>query len=373
MSITPFKPNPTSVFHIRHKSPSDTKIFLDESGVVDISRSDVVKYPIFKKQAEAMFSNFWKPHEIVLTRDNIEFNNELEPHEQFIFTANLKRQIMLDSIQSMAMSQALLPLCSDSMVKRCINYIEFFEELHASAYEHIVRNVYNDPTAVFDEMRDIEPIVTCGRDIARYYDDLILEISKYRLGQTSTHNVKRKLWLCLNSINALEGIRFFGSFSNTFAFGNTGRMVGNASELKLIAGDELLHQAFTTALIRTLPEDDEEFVDISQDCREEVIHIFMETEKQEKDFAKFKYQHGSLIGMNEIIECQYLSWITAKRMRAVGLAYPGEAPRTNPIPWMGKWLNEGDFQPAPQETEITSYVQNVHADVSADTFAGFEL
>lgn len=371
--LTPFQPTPTSVFQIRHKSPADTKIFLDEAGTVDISRSDVVKYPIFKKQAEAMFANFWKPHEIVLTRDNIEFNNELEPHERFIFTANLKRQIMLDSIQSMAMSQALLPICSDAMVKRCINYIEFFEELHASAYEHIVRNVYNDPGTVFDEMREIEQIVTCGKDIASYYDALILEISKYRLGLTSTHNVKRKLWLCLNSINALEGIRFFGSFSNTFAFGNTGRMVGNASEIQLIAGDELLHQAFTTALIRTLPEDDKEFVAISQECQNEVLHIFMETERQEKDFAKFKYQHGSLIGLNETIECQYLSFITAKRMRAVGLTYPGEAPRTNPIPWMNKWLNEGEMQKAPQETEITSYVQNVQADVSNATFAGFEL
>jgi ribonucleoside-diphosphate reductase beta chain len=370
---TPFTPTPTSVFKVRDKSPADVKIFLDEAGAVDISRSDIVKYPIFKKQAEAMFANFWKPHEIVLTRDNIEFNNELEPHERFIFTSNLKRQIMIDSQQSMALSQALLPITSDAMVKRCINYMEFFEELHASAYEHIVRNVYNDPGAVFDEMRTIEPIVSCGKDIARYYDDLIVEVAKYRLGQTSVSSVKRKLWLCLQSVNALEGLRFFVSFACSFSFGQTGRMIGNASEIQLIAGDELLHVAFTTALLRTLPEDDPEFVEIQRSCHHEVEHIFHETVAQEKAWIDFLFQHGSLIGLNDIILKQYLDWLAAKRMRAIGMTYKNEAPRTNPLPWMNTWLNEGDMQKAPQETEITSYVQDTQADVSADTFAGFQL
>lgn len=371
--ITPFQPTPTSVFQIRHKSLADTMIFLDESGTVDISRSDVVKYPIFKKQAEAMFANFWKPHEIVLARDNIEFNNELDDNERFIFTSNLKRQIMIDSQQSMALSQAFLPICSDPMVKRCINYMEFFEELHASAYEHIVRNVYNDPGAVFDEMRTIEPIIACGKDIARYYDDLILEVAKYRLGQTSIYNVKRKLWLCLQSVNALEGLRFFVSFACSFSFGQTGRMVGNASEIQLIAGDELLHVAFTTALIRTLPSDDPAFVDIERECRGEVEQMFHETVTQEKAWIDYLFQNGSLIGLNDVILKQYLDFLAAKRMRAIGMTYRNESPRTNPLPWMNQWLNEGEMQKAPQETEITSYVQNVQADVSTDTFAGFEL
>lgn len=364
---------PTSVFRIRHKSPADTKIFLDEAGTVDISRSDVVKYPRFKKHAEAMFANFWKPHEIVLARDNIEFNNELSENERFIFTSNLKRQIMLDSVQSMSLAQAFLPITSDPMIKRCFNYIEFFEELHASAYEHIVRNVYNDPTAVFDEMRDIAPIVACGTDVGRYYDDLILEVAKYRLGQTSVDNVKRKLWLCLQCVNALEGLRFFVSFSCSFSFGQTGRMVGNASELQLIAGDELLHVAFTTLLLRTLPDDDPAFVDIQRECQEESEQMFHDTVEQEKAWVDFLFQNGSLIGLNDVILKQYLDWLAAKRMRAIGMTYKNEAPRTNPLPWMSKWLNEGQMQKAPQETELTSYVQNVQADVSSDTFAGFQL
>jgi ribonucleoside-diphosphate reductase beta chain len=364
----------TSVFHIRNKSPLDVKIFLDESGTVDISRTDVVKYPMFQKQADAMFANFWKPQEIVLTQDKIEFDKELEPHEQFIFTSNIKRQAMIDSIQSQALTQSFGAVVSDPMVKRCLVYMEFFEELHNSAYQHVIRNVYNDPTKEFDSIPEVDEIVACGKDIGKYYDDFIQEIALYRCGLSTPFNVKYRLWLALNSCNALEGVRFFGSFACSWAYANnTGRMMGNASEIQLIAGDELLHQAFTTGLIRTLPQDDPDFAIIEKACREEVEAMFYETLKQELQWVDFIFQHGSMIGLNDIILKQYLHWITAKRMRAIGLEFKLEAPRTNPIPWTGKWLNEGEMQKAPQETEVTSYTHDTVADVSNDTFSGFEL
>jgi ribonucleoside-diphosphate reductase beta chain len=370
---TTFTPTPTSVFKVRDKSPADVKIFLDEAGAVDISRSDIVKYPIFKKQADAMLANFWKPQEIVLTKDGVDFNQNMDDNERFIFTSNLKSQVIMDSIQSMALSQAFLPICSDPAVKRCIVYMDQQESVHDDSYQHIIRNVYNDPTAVFDEMTSIEPLVNRGKSVAAYYDRQILTIAKYRLGLCSIDEVKRSTWLCLNAVNALEGLRFMQSFSVAFCFGNLGKMQGNASIIKLIASDELLHQAFTTALIRTLPEDDEDYIAVREECLPEVEHIFMETVDQEKAFSKFTFQNGSLIGLNEAISYQYLDFMAAKRMRAIGMTYKNESPRTNPLPWMAKYLNEGTIQVAPQEQEITAYQQNTIADVSSDTFVGFDL
>lgn len=364
----------TSIFKVRNNDPLKTKIFLDPTGTVDISRSDIVKYPIFKKQAEAMFSNFWRPEEIVLGKDKTDFETLLKPHEQFIFTTGLKRAIIIDSEQSMALSQAFLPVCSDPMVKRCVNYMTQQEEVHSSAYEHIVKNVYLDSPTVFDQMSHIAPIIHCGKDIARYYDDLILEIAKYKLGLTTAFCVKTKIWLCLHSINALEGIRFFNNFTTFFNFGSRGEMVGNASEIKLIAADELLHVAFTTALIRTLPEDDPDFELIKRNHEDTVTGIFLEVNRQEKEeYIPFLFSQGSMVGQNEKILSDYSDFRTAKCMRAVGLEVPFDAPKSNPVPSTNKWLNEGDMQPAPQETEVTSYVQNGHADVSEDTFSGIEL
>ena len=361
------------VFNPRYKSPLDIKLFLDESGTVDISRSDIVKYKIFEKQADAMNAAKWEHTEVILTRDKIDFYDVLSENDQFIFTSNIQRQMMLDTTQSLGLAEALLPLASDPMIKRCINIISYFEEIHNMTYEHILKNVYNDPTEVVEGIKATELIVECGKSISKYYDDLILETAKYRLGQTDLHKLKKKLWLALQSINALEGIRFFVSFACSFSFGQSGRMIGNSSLLKLIANDELMHVAFTTALLRMLPSDDEEFAVIARECLEEAIHIFMEVVADEKRWAKYIFRRGSLLGLNEQMLSLEIDYNAERKMRAVNMQYPDPFPKSRPLPWMSKWLNEGDMQPAPQETEKTSYVKGLVNTVDENTFEDFDL
>jgi ribonucleoside-diphosphate reductase beta chain len=281
--------------------------------------------------------------------------------------------MMLDTIQSLGLAEALLPLASDPMIKRCINIITYFEEVHNMTYEHILKNVYNDPTEVTESIKDIDLIIKAGESISKYYDDLLTETAKYRLNMTTLHQLKKKLWLAIQSINALEGIRFFVSFACSFSFGQSGRMIGNSSLIKLIANDELMHVAFTTALLRTMPEDDEEFFVIRQECLEEATHIFMEVVAEEKSFNKFLFKEGTLIGLNEPMLNAELDFTAAKRMRAVHMEYPYSAPKTRPLPWMSKWLNEGDMQPAPQETEKTSYVKGIVNTLDETTFDDIEL
>jgi ribonucleoside-diphosphate reductase beta chain len=280
---------------------------------------------------------------------------------------------MLDTIQSLGLAEALLPLVSDPMIKRCINIITFFEEVHNITYEHILRNVYNDPSEVNDSIKNIDLIIKCGESISKYYDDLLMETAKYRLNQTTLHDLKKKLWLALQSINALEGIRFFVSFACSFSFGQSGRMIGNSSLIKLIANDELMHVAFTTALIRMLPNDDEEFAVIREECKQEAIHIFMEVVADEKRWATYLFKNGSLLGLNEQMLSAEIDYTAAKRMHSIHLSYPDSAPKSRPLPWMSKWLNEGDMQPAPQETEKTSYVKGIINTLDENTFDEIEL
>jgi len=364
---------PLDVFRIRQKSALETRIFLDESGAVDISQSDQVRYSTFEKQANRMFAAMWRFQEINLTRDKLDFYDRLNDTERFILTSNLQRQMMLDSIQSMGMAEAFLPLCSDPMVARCFKYITFFEELHNASYEHILKNVYNDPTEVRSTIKDIKPIVDIGHSISRYYDALILETAKYRLGQTDIYSLKKKLWLCLHAINALEGIRFFESFSSTFAFGQSGRMMGNASVIRLIANDELFHVAFTTVLIRTLPRDDPDFAKIEKEMVGEVTSLFHEVVQEELDWLPYVFSKGSMTGKNEKIGADYIHHLALKRMKSVGLAYNGPVVKDNPMPWLKKWLSEAESQVANQETENTSYMLSVNNDLKAGSFKGLSL
>jgi ribonucleoside-diphosphate reductase beta chain len=364
--------SPIQLFKFSKEDPLKTPIFFGENGSVPMSRSDIVRYPIFQKQAERMFASFWKPTEINLSKDKSDFL-ALDDFEQHLFMSNIRSQIAQDHIQSLGLVQAFMPITTDPMVKRCFNYIEFFEELHASAYEHIAKNVFNDPSVIFDGMGEVEEIVRRSSSVTKYYDLLLEEVAKYRLKQTSEYSVRRAAWMALQAINALEGIRFFVSFACSFSFGDSGRMVGNATEIKMIANDELLHVAFTTALLRILPEDYPEFAEIERECRAEAFALFMDVVAEEKFWNAYLFKKGSLIGLNQEILDQYLSFMAAKRMRAIGMEYPDEVPRTNPLPMMGRWLNEGDSQPAPQETEISGYVHRLNIDIDENSFDGFDL
>jgi len=333
---------------------------------VNIARYDKQRYNIFEKLTDKQLGFFWRPEEIDLSRDGKDFKG-LTDHEKHIFTSNLKRQILLDSVQGRAPSLAFLPICSLPELETWIQTWTFSETVHSRSYTHIIRNVYSDPSRVFDEMLDIQEIADCAHDISKYYDDLIAFNSVMRYN----YDHKKALWLCLNAVNALEGVRFYVSFACSWAFAEVKKMEGNAKIIKLIARDENVHLASTQQLLKILPKEDPDFAKIAEETKDECITMFNDVVEQEKAWAKYLFKDGSMIGLNEQLLCDYVDHIAAKRMGAVGL---NGKPGSNPLPWTQKWISGSDVQVAPQETEITSYViGGVKKDVDENTFKGFTL
>jgi ribonucleoside-diphosphate reductase beta chain len=179
--------------------------------------------------------------------------------------------------------------------------------------------------------------------------------------------------MAINSVNALEGIRFYVSFACSWAFAELKKMEGNAKIIKLICRDENVHLGSTQTLIKLLPQDDPDYAKIKQECQAEVVVLFAEVVQQEKDWAQYLFKDGSMIGLNKQLLNEYVEWIAHKRMTALGLPnnYRGGS---NPLPWTAKWIAGADVQVAPQETEITSYViGGTKQDVDQNTFSGLSL
>lgn len=329
-------------------------------GRVGVSRYDVQKYSIFEKLTEKQNGFFWQPTEVECVRDAMDFKT-LSNHEQHIFTSNLKRQILLDSVQGRAPIEAFLPICSLPELETWITTWSYFETIHSRSYTHIIRNIYSNPSDIFDTMMDIQEIADCSKDVSKYYDALI------KTGQ------KKDLWLCMNAVNALEGIRFYVSFACSWAFAEVKKMEGNAKIIKFIARDENIHLAATQQILKLLPKDDFEFFQIKEDCAKEVTEMFVSVIDQEKQWAKYLFKTGSMIGLNEELLCDYIEWIGHKRMTSLGIHSPFKG-GSNPLPWTQKWISGSDVQVAPQETQITSYlVGGVNKDLDDNTFKGITL
>jgi ribonucleoside-diphosphate reductase beta chain len=373
----------SSVFKLKTVSHLESPMFFGES--VDIARYDSVRYPQFEKITDKQLGFFWRPEEMDLSKDSKDFAS-LNEFEQHIFTSNLKRQILLDSVQGRSPNLAFLPMASVPELEVMVETWAFFETIHSRSYTHIIRNIYANPSKIFDEIKTIQPILDCAHDISVYYDDFISYSRLYELLGLGEHTVnsktiivdlyelKKKLFLCLMSVYILEGVRFYVSFACSWAFAELKKMEGNAKVIKFIARDENTHLAASTSIIKHLLKDDPDFARIRQETEAQVIEMFRSAIEQEKDWAKYLFKDGSMIGLNEKLLGDYVEWIGSRRMRALSYACPYSVPQSNPLPWTEKWIGGGNVQVAPQETEITSYITGgVKQDVSAETMKGLSL
>jgi ribonucleoside-diphosphate reductase beta chain len=374
-----------SVFDTANRA-DHTKVlaFLDPTGGPTIQRYDTLKYKSFDQLTDKQLGFFWRPEEVDIYKDAKDFKG-LTDHEQHIFTSNLKRQILLDSVQGRAPVEAFGPVVSLPELENWIQTWTFSETIHSRSYTHIIRNVYSNPSTIFDEMLNIEEIVDCAGDISKYYDELIEMSGYFNLLGEGTHTVngkkvtvdlyelKKRIWLTLMSVNILEGVRFYVSFACSWAFAELKKMEGNAKIIKLIARDENLHLASTQMLLKLLKKDDPDYAKIAEETEDECVQMFVDAVDQEKAWADYLFKDGSMIGLNTELLSQYVEWIATRRMGNVGLKSPYNI-KNNPLPWTQKWISGADVQVAPQETEITSYVSGgTKQDVSTDTFKGFSL
>lgn len=346
---------------------------------VNVARYDQQKYSIFEKLVERQLSFFWQPQEIDVSKDRHDYS-KLSDAEKHIFVSNLKYQILLDSVQGRSPNVVFLPIVSLPELESWIEVWSSFEVIHSRSYTHIIRNIVTDPSIIFDDIMENKHIMKRAESVTEYYDDLYEATQRYQLlGEESgltVRDLKKKLYLCMMAVNVLEAVRFYVSFACSFGFAETKRMEGNAKIISLISRDEALHMSGTQNILKLLASgsDGQEFKEIAEECREESIKIFKDAADQEKEWAKYLFKDGSMIGLNEKILVQYIEYITNSRMRTLGFEELFPEAKNNPIPWINKWLSSDSVQVAPQESEIISYlVGQIDSDLSDSGFDNFEL
>ena len=340
-------------------------------------RYDTFRHPVFDKLNQTMLGYFWRPEEVSLQKDRADFQN-FRPEQKHIFTSNLKYQTLLDSVQGRGPCLAFLPHVSLPELEGCIVTWDIFETIHSRSYTHIMKNVYADPAEVFDTILDDEKIIARATSVTKNYDAFTEAADAYTHHKKgSMRDVKKKLYLAMQNVNILEGLRFYVSFACTFAFGELKLMEGSAKIISLIARDESQHLALSTHVLKLWSQgkDDPEMVEIAKECQEEVLDMWRECVAEEKDWAEYLFKDGSMIGLNETLLHKYVEYIANRRLKALGLPLIFEQSTTqNPLPWTQHWLSSSGLQVAPQETEVESYViGGIKQDVDEDALKGFSL
>ena len=353
-----------------------------------VQRYDSYKYPQFENLTKQQLGYFWRPEEVSLQKDRGDYQS-LRPEQKHIYTSNLKYQIMLDSVQGRAPGMAFIPYCSLPELESCMEVWGFMEMIHSRSYTYVIKNVYSDPSEVFDTIISDPKILERAASVTESYDDFINHAQEWGTSNmwrdswkdseasTSTRKeLKRKLYRAIANVNILEGIRFYVSFACSFAFGELKLMEGSAKIISLIARDENQHLALTQNILRNWKKgDDPDMVQIMKEEEEWTYKMFDKCVNEEKRWADYLFKNGSMIGLNDKLLQQYVEWIANRRLKTIGLKPVYDiAAKHNPLPWTQHWISSKGLQVAPQETEVESYVVGgIKQDVKKDTFSGFKL
>ena len=353
-----------------------------------VQRYDAFKYPVFDRLTTQMLGYFWRPEEVSLQKDRADYQS-LRPEQKHIFTSNLKYQILLDSVQGRGPGMAFAPYCALPELESAMNVWQFMEMIHSKSYTYIIKNVYPDPSEVFDTILNDDRILDRANSVTRAYDEFINEAHQWdqsnlwkngwensQAKDFALHELKRKLYRAVANVNILEGIRFYVSFACSFAFGELKLMEGSAKIISLISRDENQHLVLTQHIMKNwMNGDDPEMKQIAEEEKDNVITMFKNAVKEEKEWAEYLFKDGSMIGLNDKLLSQYVEWIANKRMKALGLDPIYDQPlRNNPLPWTQHWISSKGLQVAPQETEVESYVVGgIKQDMKKNSFSGFKL
>ena len=375
-----------TVFNTTQVDSTKQKMFFGPP--LGVQRYDKFKYPVFDKLTQQQLGYFWRPEEVSLQKDRADYQtlNEAQRH---IFTSNLKYQILLDSVQGRGPGMAFMPYCSLPELEGAMNIWQTMEMIHSRSYTHIIKNVYADPSEVFDKILEDDKILSRAQSVTRAYDEFLQAAQVYGSGnmwehqldgvplaQNELYELKRKLYRAVANVYILEGIRFYVSFACSFAFGELKLLEGSAKIIGLIARDESQHMTITQNILNKWRDgDDPDMAEIAKEEEVNVYNMFKECVDEEKLWAEYLFKDGSIIGLNDKLLAKYVEWTANRRLRSIGLKAIFDTPiSNNPLPWTEHWLSSKGMQVAPQETEVESYlIGSIKQDVKKDTFAGFQL
>jgi ribonucleoside-diphosphate reductase beta chain len=336
------------------------KMFLDPAGPVTIQRFEEVKYKKVADFETTARGFFWVPEEISLTKDSQDFKDATDAIKH-IFTSNLLRQTALDSLQGRGPSQVFAPVVSLPELEALVYNWTFFEtNIHSRSYSHIIRNIYNVPKEIFNTIHNTTEIVDMASSIGRYYDALHLVNCRKELGEnvSEAEHIKA-IWLALNASYGLEAFRFMVSFATSLAMVENKIFIGNGNIISLILQDELLHKGWTAFLINQVVKEDQRFAQAAKECEQEVLQIYKDVIREEKEWADYLFKKGPVIGLNANILKDFVDYTAADALKQIGIKYWNTHPKTTPIPWFNKHSDTSKKQTALQESESTNYVIGV--------------
>lgn len=347
-------------------------------------RFDILKYKYFDDLNDTMQGFDWKHNEVSLIKDVKDFRGPMKHAEKFVVTRVLQKLIFLDSLQGRGPFLTLGQIATLPELENAILTWTFFEGAkHSRTYTEELRALYDKPDEIFDESFQIPELLELSNSIKAPFERAYFNVIGYvyktqrdiEISKEEMYELYDSILMLVIEINTLEGIRFYSGFAAIWALTEGQKYLpGTTENLCFICRDENAHLALTQHLLKNLRKKDEEgFVEFYKAADERIEARYIEVFREEVKWIDYLFSQGSYLGMNSEILKQYLTYITIRRMKAIGIKVnkdmlDGHWCIVNPIPWVDKYINMDSVEKLPQEENVLNYITGgVNQDVDEET------
>lgn len=231
------------------------------------------------------------------------------------------------------------------------------EVLHAATYSEIVRNSFDDPSDILDEILSVEESFTRMDLVSSTLKTSAKAAFEYAAGiRENNQELYDHAFMFAVSMYLLERIQFMASFAITFAICDTGMFQPIGKAVQKIAQDELethveLDKAVLSHEMKT-KRGESSF----NDNKEKILEMVNEVVESEFEWIDYLFSDGrSVVGLNSDLVKQWTLFCAKDVYKFFGLESKHRLPTKNPLKFMENWLDISKTQPSPQEQDVAAY------------------
>lgn len=315
----------------------------------------------------------WDENEFDFTLCNAEFKS-CSRSEYDMMIKTLAWQWEADSVVGRKVAPIVSAFVTSSELLVAWYRVSDNETLHSLTYSEIVRNSFDDPSVIFNEVLAISESFERLETLTEVFDTAETLACRYRLGEIeNTQELYEAALAFVVALLGLERIQFMASFAVTFALADSGLFVPIGKAVQKICQDEFeIHVEIDRFVL------EHEFsTKKGEIARENKLPYFKaildEIVLSEINWVDYLFSDDrELVGVTPELLKDWVYWCAKDAYDILRIEPEFEVPNKNPLPFMDDWITN-DHQPSPQEERPTAYMLGGVKDTIGDEIITFDI
>lgn len=345
------------IFNADNRKGNQAILLGEGLGLLDTVNKNYPKiWDIYKE----MKSLDWDENEFDFSSCNVQFKTcPKATYDAMIKT--LAYQYEADSVAARSILSVMAPFLSSTEAFAAWTEITKNEVIHSLTYSEIVRNSFDNPNTVLDEILNVEESLTRLTKVSEIMSNSYEVSHKYALGLVeNTQETYNAAFMFVVALLVLERIQFMSSFAVTFSIVESGLFQPIGKAVQKIAQDELeVHVKMDKEVLRAEMKTERGKIAFQQ-CEGDIKKLIDEVVTAELEWTDYLFEGGrELVGMNADLLKSWVLFNAKDVYQFFKIEPEHKLPSKNPLKFMENWLNISKTQPSPQEQDVAAYRVNV--------------